>query len=292
MRLTTDINPTPGVTAYGRIPFNLRDTDVERDLIGVYEFRQKPMLEIHIATRGAGRAKWFGVALRLCRWADRRGSHEQFAAYIIKGSANQAPAQEWVLNEMGRRTRVNPSPWGMVFYADNRTQVKDWLLERGLTVEWQGWPVAVDLEKREERRREREMRTNVYEDDDELELEVTPSRTAQTRAELLRARADRLAAQEDARIQRLRAEADRLDRMPPEPTALDGKPMIYFEKQFREGGRVYDYGALKSGDGLWYTTGPNSPKGYTWEQLLQFLYPDGTDLDEVSVWQVTEMREI
>lgn len=278
---------------------SIDEIGLDPDVVGAVQYRNKPILEIAIATRDASRAQWFGVSLRRQKfhghsepiWHDR----------IVQGSRNPNSAYDWVKQEMGGRhpDQVDPSPWGLVFYADNRTQVKDWLLEHGHVVEWQGYPVRIDIEKREERRRKAEMTTGY--DMGGYDGEGTgwgegggptpfPSRTAQTRAETLRARAARLAGEAQARADRLLAEATRLDAMPPEP---EGEPaLIFFRKQFHPGGQVYDYAALRAGDGRWYTTGPKSTQGYTWEQLLGFIYPDGTDLDAVEVWQTTDMVRI
>lgn len=46
--------------------------------------------------------------------------------------------------------------------------------------------------------------------------------------------------------------------------------VIKFRKQFVEGGEKYRYAAIKA-NGLWYTTGPKSPKGYTWDELVAWL---------------------
>jgi hypothetical protein len=82
-------------------------------------------------------------------------------------------------------------------------------------------------------------------------------------------------------------ELERLDSIPEEP---DNDPAIlYFEKRFANGGtdrrvKAYTYVAVKAGDGKWYTSGPRSPKGYTWEELWEFL---STGVDEV--WLVSEL---
>lgn len=139
-----------------------------------------------------------------------------------------------------------------------------------------------------------------YEDFDAVDYDEgtyrsrTQVRDAQSRAEVLRARARRLAADAEERAERLMREAERLDQMPAEPQSRPGEPaIVYFRKQFHEGGRVYDYVAIRAGsEDLWYTSGPKSPKGYTWEQLLGFIYPDGTELEDVALWQVTDMAMI
>lgn len=67
-----------------------------------------------------------------------------------------------------------------------------------------------------------------------------------------------------------------LEALPEEPIVEDGEPnVIWFTKVFQNGSREYTYAACKAGDGLWYTTGPNTPKGYSWEALVEWMY-DGS----------------
>ena len=46
--------------------------------------------------------------------------------------------------------------------------------------------------------------------------------------------------------------------------------VIAFKVRFFKGGVNYDHAALRS-QGLWYTTGPKSPKGFTWQELVSWL---------------------
>lgn len=73
-------------------------------------------------------------------------------------------------------------------------------------------------------------------------------------------------------IARAQARIDRLLSMPEEPTTddPDGALVVWFQHQFNPRSRVYTYAAVKANDGLWYTTGPASPKGYTWDQLIDW----------------------
>ena len=48
--------------------------------------------------------------------------------------------------------------------------------------------------------------------------------------------------------------------------------VIAFKVRFSKRGVNYDHAALRSG-GLWYTTGPRSPKGFTWSELTEWLDP-------------------
>ncbi len=50
---------------------------------------------------------------------------------------------------------------------------------------------------------------------------------------------------------------------------VDGD-VFKFEKQFVENGPSYLYAAIKA-KGLWYTTGPKSPKGYSWIDFVLWL---------------------
>lgn len=92
----------------------------------------------------------------------------------------------------------------------------------------------------------------------------------------------------EAKLNRHRIEAERLEQqvaaleaLPAEPEVEDGEPnVIWFTKVFQNGRNEYTYAAVKAGDGLWYTTGPNVPKGFAWEQLIEWIN-DGESCD---VW--------
>lgn len=67
-----------------------------------------------------------------------------------------------------------------------------------------------------------------------------------------------------------------------EDTYDDGT-VIKFVKSFVKGGKEYSYAAIKV-DGLWYTTGPKVPKGYTWDELILWLVSsDPTLASEVTI---------
>lgn len=83
-----------------------------------------------------------------------------------------------------------------------------------------------------------------------------------------------------ARVEAERAEKKRVEEwlatLPAEPGSDSQAnpplvPVIYFRHQFKGSPKSYQYAALKCEDGLWYTTGPKSPKGYTWHELLLWL---------------------
>ena len=89
-----------------------------------------------------------------------------------------------------------------------------------------------------------------------------------------------------ARIDRHLREAERAEQelafyesLPSEPEVEDGEPnVIWFRKRFKNGSVTYTYAACKAGDGLWYTTGPNVPKGFTWQKLVEWIF-DGEAAD-------------
>lgn len=64
--------------------------------------------------------------------------------------------------------------------------------------------------------------------------------------------------------------------------------VVIFDYQFVPGGRVYSYAAIKAG-GLWYTTGPKSPKAFTWEQFIDWLESAAND---VELYVVTEIERL
>lgn len=82
--------------------------------------------------------------------------------------------------------------------------------------------------------------------------------------------------------------AEELDSRPTEPaTDDDGSTVIWWKMAFVEGGREYTYAATRTEDGLWYTTGPRSPKGYTWNALIEWIYDIAENTDtEPTIWVV------
>jgi hypothetical protein len=75
-----------------------------------------------------------------------------------------------------------------------------------------------------------------------------------------------------ARIERAEAELAKLETLPDEPIGTDGTSVVWFQRTFHGGSRKYTYAAVRcSDDGLWYTTGPQSPKGYSWDELMIWL---------------------
>lgn len=64
--------------------------------------------------------------------------------------------------------------------------------------------------------------------------------------------------------------------------------VIIFEYQFTPSGQAYSYAALKA-HGKWYTTGPRSPKAYTWEELVSWFAEASND---VEVYVVTNAARV
>ena len=56
----------------------------------------------------------------------------------------------------------------------------------------------------------------------------------------------------------------------PEPAGPH--PVVRWDMQFTPpSGLVYNYAAIKAGDGRWYAAGPNAPFSVSWEILLDFI---------------------
>lgn len=71
-----------------------------------------------------------------------------------------------------------------------------------------------------------------------------------------------------AREAALEAEMARQEKYGPEPDKNGS--VISWTMVFQKGGRKYFYAAVRFKD-LWSTTGPNSPKNYTWDELTTWL---------------------
>lgn len=73
------------------------------------------------------------------------------------------------------------------------------------------------------------------------------------------------------RMRQLEEELAQLERFPRD-TFPEGT-VIAFEMNFAPDdidGQIYSYAAIKV-NGRWYTTGPRSPKSYTWGQLCEWM---------------------
>ncbi len=77
--------------------------------------------------------------------------------------------------------------------------------------------------------------------------------------------------------------------LPDEPTFEDDRPqVIYFQKRFQPGGRVYDYCAIKAG-GAWYTSGLQGghiPRA--WDDLITWI----NEVEPTPVYVARKFREI
>lgn len=155
--------------------------------------------------------------------------------------------------------KKRPKDW-KVFQARNRTQVNEWLRTNGYATHFQGT-------------------TNRKGENTMVNLTDERGNTSPRLSMLER------------RIARLQAEADRIASLPTEPQGMeeDGTNVIYFVKNFG-GSNMYDYAAVKAGDNLWYTTGPRTPKGYRWEDLIAWITDDGQT--DVTIWATTEMEPL
>jgi hypothetical protein len=93
-------------------------------------------------------------------------------------------------------------------------------------------------------------------------------------------------------IERAQRKIDRLLSLPEEPTTddPDGALVVWFEHKFNRTSKSYTYAAVKAGDGLWYTTGPSSPKGYTWDELVD--WHENEENVTKTMWVATEWAEV
>lgn len=114
-----------------------------------------------------------------------------------------------------------------------------------------------------------------------------PVRREPTKAERLQRQIDaatRLAA-------KAAAELERIESFPEEPShEYDENAVVIFRKQFNPTGVIYNYAAIRCGN-LWYTTGPRAPKGYTWDELMEWLDESTCD-PEVALAPATGWTEL
>lgn len=101
----------------------------------------------------------------------------------------------------------------------------------------------------------------------------------------------------------LLAEADRIDNLPSEPRSgvhylgkkkaerLGTQPtdidVVWWTMVFKGGRQRYVYAAVRTPDGRWSTTGPRSPKSYTWDDLIAWIDRESQDVVEIylgTVW--------
>jgi len=84
---------------------------------------------------------------------------------------------------------------------------------------------------------------------------------------------------------------DFLSTLPQEPATHGDACVIFFEKQFNRNGQWYTYAAVKA-NGLWYSTGPRAPKGFTWDQLVEWMYGGDGAIRNDKIWLATEWEQV
>jgi hypothetical protein len=89
-----------------------------------------------------------------------------------------------------------------------------------------------------------------------------------------------MAAEERARVARI-AELGQDSDYP------DGT-VLAWDQHWVNSATVYSYAAIKANN-LWYTTGPRSPKAYTWDQLVYWML---TGEQPNGIWMVTAFEQI
>lgn len=54
-----------------------------------------------------------------------------------------------------------------------------------------------------------------------------------------------------------------------EPTTTNS--VVHFRIGYPDTPKTYDYAGIRTGNGQWYLTGPDSPQGYRWPQIVGWL---------------------
>lgn len=165
------------------------------------------------------------------------------AFWFVTGPSVEGSAYDFVVNHLYGISRYK-GDHGFVVFANSKRQVEAWIRNSGKTMRNQAG-------------------TYVQQPTQEDHM----ARTARDRKiEALERQAER--AQE---------KIDRLLSLPDEPEVKGEKPLvIFFEKSFHNHSTIYTYAAVKAPNGLWYTTGPSAPKGYTWDELVDWIM-EGSD---------------
>lgn len=73
----------------------------------------------------------------------------------------------------------------------------------------------------------------------------------------------------NARLDRLEERLKESGVLLPEEPQTDGS-VIVFQYRFNPSGVKYMYAAIRA-KGLWYTTGPQSTRGYEWREFVEWL---------------------
>lgn len=177
--------------------------------------------------------RWFIADQRYYDWIDPQ-------PHVCIHNWTSAPAS--LLRSLEYAARY-PKPWSKiwVFEARNKGQIAAWLQEFGYNPQFMG-------------------RRPDYQP--ALERTIVNER-------------ERMIESAARTIERAQAKIDHLMSLPAEPTPDPDDPdqalVVWFNKQFNQGSRVYTYAAVRANDGLWYTTGPNTPKGYSWDELIDWF---------------------
>lgn len=221
---------------------NLLDIEPESWETIEVDGKNRQIMRLYLSdVNSAHRAGWFGVV----EW--RYNDDEESYAFVNSKSFSEASAISWIANNMAEY-KMHSSPWGILVFAQNKRQVQDWLLEQGIPVR------------------------TAYNVQEPLVLQQKEEPMSSTARE-------RRIAQAQRTIDRAQRQLDRLMAQPDEPVPNDDQPnVIWFEKRFgtSTGAHAYTYAAVKASDGLWYTTGPQAPKGYSWDRLYGWI----TEYDE------------
>lgn len=183
--------------------------------------------------------KWFTVTER--QYGGRTPAEPPF--WFVAGPNVEGTCYDFVKWEVGKGG-LGTANHGFVVWAQNKIQVRTWVQNNGVTIRLETGHYA-NFEKR-----------------DDAMSSLARNRKIES--------AERT-------IRRAQEQIDRLLSLPEEPKASGDKPLvIFFEKRFDNRSKPYDYAAVKAGDGLWYTTGPLAPKGFRWDDLIEWIM-DGSD---------------
>lgn len=200
--------------------------------------------------RLARTGKYFAVDQR---WTDvgPTGYYDSGTSYAHIHQKSTAPlgAVTQKLFQLVSRWTREPE-YAYVVEANNKTQVKDWLLSTGHNVEFQSCISKPHT---------------TGENMATFGVGENPYMTARDRK--IRA-AQRRIEQEQARI-------EKLESLPaePEPIDDDNSACIWFQKTFG-GNRVYTYCAVLA-DGRWWTSGPQGGGvGRSWDELVEWIISD------------------
>lgn len=248
----------------------------------------------HIPGHGCGTS-----ALR-----DDKNGYSIPCAYVHDGrggaNAYTRTYNAWVENDNRRRSHGNPRMlFGFIFEAKNRTQIVEWLNDHGYTSELGGYPRYPTKSQIEKSRHSQYSITN-YVPPALIKHKHQP-RSVVVNDGIDAARISSAAANviivpnsqegivmprtaRDIRIDQLtramenaQQELTRILAQPKEPES----DLIYFRKRFNAGGKQYTYAAVRTEDGLWFTTGPRTPKGFGWDELIDWIMEDDTAEIEV-----------